>query len=494
MKLITSIQNCLTPYISEKKALKKAEKFVRVLAHEIANQRNSGLKTQDGNIQYYASLDNIKRKCGVFRHNGKNHYVSNTVLKLGNSSGVDIIEKGSNLTGKLSLIQVNATMQEIMSYYKYEDLREQHLKTLDETPSEHVWTTTIQVEQLSKYAIELEEKLEDSNLEKWRRVTLTNELHSCMQILVCSEEENDQRVLRQTMTKSPFGARLYLTGINLQNCPKNVRKKALSGAHQYDVKAASYCLLYALYREICTLNDQDQFENISSEAWACYEAYTKNREKWRLKVFEDLYGKHSNPKSTRGYYAVKEAFTALGFGARASGNVAFQHNGAIRFGALNSIFGDKILAQKFVANQYVASIIECLKEIMDKVFEQFKDTHEIVTGFPCPDKNGKISKSRLIAHVYQSFESMLLSQSIDAMGKHNVALPVHDCIVTYTRDSNSEIAQIYNNFSPLLKIEHQQFSRNNFEENNNEILTHSEFMKQQEELANQYQACKHEYY
>ena len=67
-----------------------------------------------------------------------------------------------------------------------------------------------------------------------------------------------------------------------------------------------------------------------------------------------------------------------------------------------------------------------------------------------------------------------------------VALPVHDCVILYQRDKNNVIGQMYRSFSQYLKVEHEQFPKYAKQREQEQLSEHEKFIKQQEQLAQQY--------
>lgn len=318
----------------------------------------------------------------------------------------------------------------------------------------------------------------------------------------------DNGVLNQTAYRNTFGGRITFKGLNLQSSPKNIRSAALFGHVQIDVSVSSYFHLLAeakhIARYLMNVYMQDAIKNnkySNEEAYAykesgtipatvvnefmgtfigtpipghgqnmlSYEILLSNKEKVRVDILNDMLDtrydytdEHKLYKQESAYYKIKTALTAIGFGAKAAaGQVYIDVDGKIQTGAMSDIFKSPELAKKFSECKYVKYITGALNEITNLIFDYHwllsedgnKPLGEIIPGFPYlpnVDASGVpiYSKSRIIAHIYQSLESKALLDVYNIYGNdHNkLVIPVHDCVIVKNYVEN-DLAAITTGFS-----------------------------------------------
>jgi hypothetical protein len=486
MRLKEKVIASLSEQMSSAQASKKGQIFLASLANQILMKRGQNLKVESRNNAYYISMTQLRKSTPRMAVGNKMVYVTDYLFERGLQSGVMCEELGSNINGKLTLITVDASREELMSLVDYSKLKQDNSKEL-EKPMESQWVSIVDLNNIYLYIQACERQLETETT-KWRRQELSENISQAKSLMVACEEDQGVYYLTQKLKRNEFGGRWYAQGVNLQNMPRAVRAAAFAGYYQYDIRCASYAILYSLFQGICRTEGINQFTLAPAEAWTAMEAYIRDRNAVRLGVFNFMFGKTETPQKHRGYYAIKEAFTAIGFGARANPDIFYSG----KYGALSSIFnsvpGDatgREHTERFLENNMVKLIVQAFQGIMEVVAAYYwTDRGEVIPGFPLP---GKLTKSRLVAHVYQSHESIILKQIIDALGADKIALPVHDAVVLYERDHDNVIQTVCNNYSSYIGVDSKRYGdQESIEQIEYMEELHRQTIREQDRLATAY--------
>lgn len=244
--------------------------------------------------------------------------------------------------------------------------------------------------------------------------------------------------------------RLYLKGINLQSAPRRIRSVALGEHFLYDFSACAIGVFLSIFGQICKVQEVSN----SEVATIHLRDYINRKTAYRVSVCRDVYGLTMPSEAiqkTPEYAKIKEAFTAIGFGARAVAT-SWNKNG-INQSAIMRIFKYKDKADAFLNNIFAKNFIMELKNITDVIVDYYKAEYnkaimdgyiatefgEIVEGKPY--KDDMKSKAKILAHIYQSHESILLNRLIEVAGD-TLLLPLHDGIATSKPICNSELTNL----------------------------------------------------
>lgn len=276
--------------------------------------------------------------------------------------------------------------------------------------------------------------------------------------------------------------RMYFKGLNLQNASKAVRHAALGKCHLYDMRVGSFGVMAALAKDYATeCGITANFHNIRG--------YIQNKESYRIRVTKAVYPDQTKNftqddfKKFFGYYNVKNALTAIGFGAKRNVTATWKDiNDKWQQTSLNSAFkNNRDEAERFINCNLISALVdeyvECTK-IVDLRLEQDIEFRNL---FAITDD---MKKGQRLAMVYQTMETVIMSQFMSHCTQENILLPVHDGVyLKYKIDYKS----IHFNFDipfitdkEFIQLDHTQYGLSDIDSE----LTHSEFIKQQERIAN----------
>lgn len=308
--------------------------------------------------------------------------------------------------------------------------------------------------------------------------------------------------LIQASSKSDFG-RVYLTGVNLQSCPKVVREAALGHCYEYDISASVFTWRNDEVRRICDeLNDNN---NIDFKPSYTLE-YLEDKDGFRRHIaklcFPQAFARNDDNEIKYAIKIAKQILTSVGFGATTKNIGWYDSTGGYKTTAIKELvknttdFNNLVTDDRFSAfmreqTAISAIIIEYhtymphgqLYDISDNLVKQLK------------------SKSQCMAYLYQQFEFTLIEFIKQQAKKYNsdleVLLTVHDAIYTNKRIDLQVVSDVQKTLSPSFKFDSKvikSFANLNAEsDHDREEREHRELIAEQERIARrQYGANSYE--
>lgn len=285
--------------------------------------------------------------------------------------------------------------------------------------------------------------------------------------------------------KSSFG-RTYHKGINLQNAHRELRRALLSGTYNIDIEASVYGFYDFLCRNVFDIPVPNAL-NIMIEDKAAFRKQLAMETLNELDISDDYKIK-----------MVKEALTALGFGARTA-------NAGAKPTAMQDIIRSSDARKKFLEHKYVKQLVELVKNLTESVREmyktdaEFKDMIQSNSELYNPTQK-RINYKQVLAYLYQQYESSLRAELIECAEvdhKGTVILQTHDGIyvndLINTSDIKINLQHRLEQINPRVKVsvEKQDMYRSKLlPEQLNEIDQHKKQMSEFERQAQQYMKTK----
>lgn len=275
----------------------------------------------------------------------------------------------------------------------------------------------------------------DTNIDRKKKLKQIQKAHAILTSLQAvsdqstASEQKVSHVLNQEILIAASG-RCYFKGLNLQNCPKDVRHAALGHCHQYDMRAGVFGVMGGIAKAYCKqLGNDVEFHHIKH--------YIKYKEEIRIKITKLLWPEEtksftasSDYKSFHGFYKVKQALTAIGFGAKQSGNAAWQDvNGKWQATSLSKTFKDRATVDKFLQIEVVKQLMAEFKTVTKIVLLQLKDDPVFASKFAIEG----LKDGQKLAMVYQGTEAMILAELLSHIHEYGILLPAHDGVYVRQR-------------------------------------------------------------
>ena len=290
--------------------------------------------------------------------------------------------------------------------------------------------------------------------------------------------------LLQEMIVKPSG-RIYFKGLNLQTAPKAVRHAALGKCHLYDMRVGAFGVMGGLAKQYAKeLGLEVSLHNIKG--------YIKNKDEYRMRVTKYIYPEETKDfkkleqfKAFFGFYNVKNALTAIGFGAKRNVNAVWKdHNDKWCATSINKAFkNNKDEAERFINCNLINDLLDEYVECTKVVELRLEQDEEFAAFFNLTED---MNRGQKLAMVYQTMETKIMSSFMDIVGVENVLLPVHDgAYIKYKIDYASVWYKLVIPFigdKDFIQLDHTRYGLADI---SNESA-HAMFIAEQEEVARTY--------
>jgi hypothetical protein len=381
-----------------------ADRYRRAVVKEIAT--NYKLRDpMDVKLDLYpVSTERLNVACGRFGSRNKQEYWWPILHK--QFPLIEIRIKGSKnkALGKLGTLTKVKVLFEM-------DWEEEYIGTIKEqvtaSPNDYDWAP-IDLDSIGAFILSARLK----TLQK-----------SAINIMAVAEQfKTDDKWARLPMLRKPADSgRVYYGGINLQNCPSTVRHAALGQHHSYDLRSSVYAWQMYMLRMIQDLGKYD-----TPSGTICTRELINDKHTVRNRLVEtlvDTSGSYEHKLSI-----IKQALTAIGFGARKSN--AYYENDVLQTKGLAGVIYDKGSREAFCNHPWV---VEFMAE-QDSIGKQICDAVlELVPEYrtdPIVCNNGKLSRKRLLAFLYQQSEARMIKHVMEQVKDADILLWVHDGFCT----------------------------------------------------------------
>lgn len=366
---------------------------------------------------------------GEFQYKNKRFYVWKEFSKL--QPFFRIIEKGNNYNQQNSkvyimnqeyidlLIDTSDTIELINQFYGSCD-------------PDNLFPVQIDMNSLQAFIDHTTQELKQINNEK-HEDKLRRNLRCAKYIKIIStffKEAYGDYVLPHIPSPSAYG-RIYYKGINLQNVSKEVRAAAIGNHYVYDLNAAVYSI--KLYLAIDLLNDKG-IDHTGKYTYT--KEYLDHKSIIRTQLAKHIIA-YPDPIKL-----VKEAITAIGFGARIGG-VAYRENNDWVVPAINDIIKNQNDRNRFVNDPWVKEFVkeqqQMTKFIVDE-YLQMPDFIKKIENIPdIKNNNGKFRRTQIMSYLFQQAETMIMN----IVKSHtDYLVSIHDAIITKKPISNQSLLDI----------------------------------------------------
>jgi len=424
---------------------------------------------------------------GHTTNNGKSKRISlvQAILSMPNPP-YDIEVLGNSLTGKITLMKLNFDIQAYINSNDSLGLLEKIYKNIDMTDTTKVDLTPINMKSLSAF-------IKNSNALSYKDTGKMKEyIAQAQQIYMIADLTYG--VLPQIISESKYG-RKYYSGINLQSCHKIVRHAALGDHFQYDINAAVYAIKFS----ICAEHFPEKKFTYTSE-------YLEFKTAIRQRIAMSVFGKQSKIHDEFNLRDIKNAITAIGFGAIKTSNGFYDQNdvwqptslaGIFSYPAKNQAGADIMIVKQsnldaFLNDNWVKAFMAEQKEMTELIIAPYK-TDKFKEEYPfLLNTNNSFNKNRLMAFVFQSMERKIMDEVDNFMVREGakVLLRVHDAIYVDKKIDLKELNSllldyipraVYNRYGALITMCLDEF--NSYTSPDDYEVEHKAFIIKEEKRA-----------
>ena len=246
----------------------------------------------------------------------------------------------------------------------------------------------------------------------------------------------------QRRKPSPFG-RIYYSGVSVQNVNKELRRAMLGNCWEYDIRSSVVTWKMTFAQELT--DELYPFKECRKLFWASW-LYLEDRADFMRDVRKDVFGKTSGLSVDFQEKLIKEAITAISFGARANVNGWREASGAWVNTALGEIFKNSSQRNAFLNSVVVQAFIKEQALLDTYISDGLKTAMPDVYFGPLITRNIRPSKSKAVAFAYQKSETLVMNVAYAVLAKHGIKpiARIHDAFVVRHRlliDMRSEIIE-----------------------------------------------------
>lgn len=247
----------------------------------------------------------------------------------------------------------------------------------------------------------------------------------------------------QKRKPSPFG-RTYYEGLSIQNISKLVRRAALGDCWQYDANSAVFAFkmshaldCYKNRNKPSNLTLEDTFKRTISLV-----SDKKNvREQMRKEVFGDDFSLSEDEQIKK----IKQAITAIGFGAQLRATGWMLEGGNKGNTALSEIFTNFECRKRFIDSNFIKELMFEQKLLNDHIYkESLKKYPHLLTDKKFLNANNKPIKNKVLSFAYQTGETQVMDafRAIAAQGNYQPIANIHDAVIFKHQLNRSRLTYI----------------------------------------------------
>jgi hypothetical protein len=234
----------------------------------------------------------------------------------------------------------------------------------------------------------------------------------------------------QRRKPSEFG-RIYYEGVSVQNVNRELRRAILGDCWEYDIRSSVISWKMGFAQAFLTSQGVVERDAVRRSFLSTL-CYIEDRDDFMVTVRRSVFTDPDEP-TTADFQTklIKQAITAISFGARATSCGWPNGTGGITNSALVDILRNPDQRRRFLADISVRGFIREQNCLDDYIFALVKTRcPELLTQESLQTPSGRPSKSRVLAFLYQHAETEVMDIVTQAAAKHgrqHIAR-VHDAI------------------------------------------------------------------
>ena len=278
----------------------------------------------------------------------------------------------------------------------------------------------VDVESLKAFLVWLSDDIQFGSKEK-RQHVLSNAK------LVLAVASINGNFFPQRIKPSPFG-RTYYEGVSIQNVHKELRRAVLGNCWEYDMRSSVVAWKMG-YAKPLLLSAKVQPD--VRTYFPATTLFLEDKADFMSTVRYFTFGADSvlTPEFQSGL--IKQALTAIGFGAKSTGSGWVDGSGQWQNPALVNILMNKVERERFLSDPTVRAYIEEQRALDDFIYLQAKFYLPNLMAEACVHTaSGRPSKSKVLSYLYQHAETDAMN-SVCAVAReygHEPIARVHDAV------------------------------------------------------------------
>lgn len=235
-------------------------------------------------------------------------------------------------------------------------------------------------------------------------------------------------IFLQKKKPSVFG-RTYYQGVSVQSVSKTLRRAMLGQCWEYDMRSCVVAWKLGFAKACC---EHDDDSRALDDAFPASFSYLFDKARLIGDVCDRVFDADSRDGADRQVKLVKQALTAISFGAREKASGWLGQDGKQQISALASIFSNANERQRFIACPSVRAFIDEQKRLDNHITQTALDDKPSLRSYkPLLTQSGRLSKPKLMAYLYQNAEARvmsLISECLLASG-YKIIARIHDALI-----------------------------------------------------------------
>lgn len=252
----------------------------------------------------------------------------------------------------------------------------------------------------------------------------------------------------QYPVKSRYGRTYYQGWLGFTHLPTEVREAALGQCIKYDINAS----VYAFY-----LKCAEDFAGRDCITNSIIKEYLVNKTAIRKRLAR-LISHTGQPLHVRLDW-IKEAMTAIGFGAGVGNSWWNTDKGCYESSGLKGIIRNKEDYAAFMSDRWVRYFIDEVKTLTAEIVKQFEADHiEAVAEFKTETKRNWHKK--FLAYLYQRYETQVIKTVLSvSTDRENVLLNMHDGFYTRKPIRWTTANETLSTINPYMRFHREDVTR-----------------------------------
>ena len=238
---------------------------------------------------------------------------------------------------------------------------------------------------------------------------------------------------------SAFG-RTYYSGLSVQNVNKQLRRAMLGNCCEYDIKSSIVTWKMTFAQELSDkLYPTKEWKKIFRSSLL----YLEDRADFMRAIRREMFATSTTLSVDFQEKLIKEAVTAISFGARAKGVGWCSQGGSWTNPALVEIIKNGVQRAAFLNSHEIQQFMREQGMFDNYLADGMKQELPMLYYGPLITRNVMPSKGKAVAYLYQHAEAQVMKTAIDVLAQHGIkpiAL-IHDAFITrnklsmYQRDA-----------------------------------------------------------
>lgn len=245
--------------------------------------------------------------------------------------------------------------------------------------------------------------------------------------MILAVANHTKGVYYQRKKPSEFG-RMYYEGLSVQNVKKELRYAMLGDCWELDLRSSVVAFKLG-FAKTCAQNVNSKLDyrrQFGSSIW-----FLEDRAYYLKLICKDVFQGSSNTSLEFQCGLIKEALTAISFGARANKFGWRTQDGNWKNPSLKEIIKNPDQYQKFINNYEVKNFIEEQSLLDDFLFDGVKKSYPELLEKKNLKSGASASKSKLVSYLYQHSETWMMDFVREKLTELNnpAIASIHDAVI-----------------------------------------------------------------